>query len=139
MEQRKDLYKEFKKHIIDITNGYDESHLNATYKEKAKELIKNFKTEHGSAKMIQYHRGLKQSFITWLNGLPSCIETLYTYYDVENFWKSIDETLWNTIKDMDYSELYRIYIYETLNKDFDIASYIFNAIELERLEREEQE
>ena len=137
MKKSIELYQVFKEHLNDIISGYEESHLEASYDKKVKELIRIFKVEHGSGKMIAYHRGVENSFITWLNGLPNCIYTLYTYYDIENFWKGISLELWNTIKDMDYSKLYHTYIYETINNEYDILSYIFNSLELENTKRKE--
>ena len=134
---KKSLFKEFETHLNDIIIGYEESHIHQNYDSKVMELLKIFKNEYGSPKIITYEKGVKNAFTYWLNGLPSAINILYTYYDIENFWKSIDITLWNTIKDMDFSKLYRLYIFETINNKYDITSYIYNCIELENIKRTE--
>ena len=126
--EKVNLTKEAKKHLNDIIVGIDEECLKMTYDQKIKRLLEIFKDETQCNYNIK--KGVKNTFIYWLGGLPSSINVLYTSYDIKLYFENLG------LDDLNLNyEIYYLYLYEAINADYDILSYYIDALELENTKR----
>ena len=84
-----------RKYIVDNVNSsnYDNQDV-STFENAARFIWSCFISEYGYAANIRYYGNYQNAFISWLAGLPSCIDTLY-YYNrsaVDDIGKILDET-----------------------------------------------
>lgn len=92
--------------------GYDE-YEDTPSSRNLETAIEVFKDEYGW--MIQ-RVGMKKAFIEWLRGMPSILDIPTYYYDIKNLMYSLG---YDEIKDMDDSDIDKLYYEELYNVFFD--------------------
>ena len=78
------ITNEFKNHIIGLV---DLEPYNIESETPLNEVLNIFRSEYGF--MIN-RIGLKKSIVQWLQGLPSCINIPFTYFDIINLMYATD-------------------------------------------------
>lgn len=109
--------KEFKNQVQEhILNSLDEQET-TNPKEQLQNVVSEFKNWYSPYEQ-KMHPNRQEAFTDWMNGLPSCLNTEFTNYGINQTLKSWYENCGETYKEHDSdkeSQLYRNLVYREFN------------------------